>query len=610
MNDALSTQNDLDPESLRLHLPDGPGVYLFKDHSDRVIYVGKAKSLKKRVLSYFKPSQELPYKTALMMTRAEGLEFIVTATEKEAFILESNLVKKLMPRYNIVLRDDKQYPCLRLDIEEPYPRLTIVRRIRKDGALYFGPFSSANGVRSTLRLIHQIFQIRECKGKSLPTRSRPCLNYQLGRCLGACAHEVSSSSYKEVVNQVRLFLEGRNRELIKQLEQNMQEASEDLNFEKAARVRDQIKAVENTIERQNVVSPKMEDQDVIGLAQTNGVFQLAILFVRKGYLLGSRDYVFRDKGGTSSEVMEAFLKQYYSRELFIPKHILISEPVEDLIPIKEWISDLAKKKVLIHHPQRGEKRRLVRMAKANAENLLNIRTLKHEDDLVEMARSVLKLKNIPRSVEGLDISNLYGGMAVGTVVSFMDGQPNKSGYRNYKIKGVEGIDDYGMMSELVSRRLSGGNPPDLFVVDGGKGHLMAVVKVMENFPGMEMPDAVAIAKPDEKERHEKIYIPGRRNPLSLLSDHPVLLLLMRVRDEAHRRAITYHRKLRAKSMKESELDLIPGVGARRKQLLLEHFGEVRAIADAKLEDVLRVPGISSTLGESILKFLNQKNHQK
>jgi excinuclease ABC subunit C len=412
------------------------------------------------------------------------------------------------------------------------------------------------------------------------------------------------------VNQVRLFLEGRNRELIKQLEQNMQEASEDLNFEKAARVRDQIKAVENTIERQNVVSPKMEDQDVIGLAQTNGVFQLAILFVRKGYLLGSRDYVFRDKGGTSSEVMEAFLKQYYSRELFIPKHILISEPVEDLIPIKEWISDLAKKKVLIHHPQRGEKRRLVRMAKANAENLLNIRTLKHEDDLVEMARSVLKLKNIPRSVEGLDISNLYGGMAVGTVVSFMDGQPNKSGYRNYKIKGVEGIDDYGMMSELVSRRLSGGNPPDLFVVDGGKGHLMAVVKVMENFPGMEMPDAVAIAKPDEKERHEKIYIPGRRNPLSLLSDHPVLLLLMRVRDEAHRRAITYHRKLRAKSMKESELDLIPGVGARRKQLLLEHFGEVRAIADAKLEDVLRVPGISSTLGESILKFLNQKNHQK
>ncbi len=609
MNEAPLTLRDLAPESLHLNVPEGPGVYIFRDRSDQIIYVGKAKNLKKRVLAYFKPSGDLPHKTALMMNKAEGLDYFLTATEKEAFILEDTLVKRHMPRYNIILRDDKRYPCLRFDIQNPFPRLSIVRKIKKDGALYFGPFSSANSVRRTLKLIDRIFHLRKCKGRDLPKRSRPCLNYQLDRCLGACVHQVSSSAYKEIVDQVKLFLEGRNRELIRQLKKNMTQASEQLDFEKAARIRDQIRAVEATIERQHVVSPKMEDQDVIGLAQENGRFQVVILFVRKGYLLGSRDYLFRNKGVSSAEIMKAFLKQYYAQESFIPKHILISESVEDLPPLNDWISDLAGKKVSVHHPMKGEKLRLVKMAVTNAENLLTMHTEIQKDDLMVLAKSVLRLRKLPRAIEGLDISALRGDQAVGTVVSFLDGLPHKPSYRNYKIKGIQGIDDYGMMSEVVSRRLSRGTPPDLFLVDGGKGHLLAVRKAMHDFPELDLPDVVAIAKADErkKSKTDKIYIFGRKNPLSLKSEHPVLLLLMRIRDEAHRRAITYHRKLRGKRLKESELDQISGIGPKKRKLLLGHFGDLNGVSEAKFEDLVLVPGISPSLAKNILTFFSERN---
>jgi excinuclease ABC subunit C len=514
-----------------------------------------------------------------------------------------------MPRYNIILRDDKRYPCLRFDIQNPFPRLGIVRKIKKDGALYFGPFSSANSVRSTLKLIDKIFHLRKCKGRDLPKRSRPCLNYQLGRCLGACVHEVSSSAYQEIVDQVRLFLEGRNRELIRQLKGNMTQASEQLDFEKAARIRDQIRAVEATIERQHVVSPKMQDHDVIGLVEEDGRFQLVILFVRKGYLVGSRDYLFRNKGVSSPEVMEAFLKQYYAKESFIPKHILISVSVEDLSPLKDWISDLAGKKVSVHHPIRGEKLRLVRMALTNAEKLLSTRAQMQKDDLMALAKSALRLRKTPRTIEGVDISTLHGDKAVGTVVSFLDGLPHKSGYRNYKIRGIEGIDDYGMMSEVVARRLSKGNLPDLFLVDGGKGHLLAVKKTMRNFPELELPDVVAIAKADERKgsKTDKIYILGRKNPLSLKSENPVLLLLMRIRDEAHRRAITYHRKLRGKQFKASELDQIPGIGPKKRKLLIRHFGDVMGVSDARIADLVLIPGINQYLAKNILTFFSERN---
>ena len=599
MDEVPQISLDLNPETLHELLPEGPGVYLFKDGSGTIIYVGKAKNLRKRILSYFRAPGEVSHKTAVMMSKAKGLETLLTTTDKEAFILESHLIKKHLPRYNIVLRDDKQYPWLRLDTKENYPNLSIVRRVKKDGARYFGPFSSAHSVRSTLKLIDRIFQLRKCKGHAPPQRSRPCLNFQLNQCLGPCANQVPEEIYKEFIEQVVLFLEGRSQELIKELKKNMQAASEQLDFEKAAKIRDQIIAVERTVERQNVVSPKMEDQDVIGLGQKEGAFQIVNLFIRKGYLSGSRSYLIKNEGGTAPEVMEAFLKQYYDRNSFIPKHILISEPVEDLSSLEDWLSEVAGKRLYLEQPSKGEKLRLVKMAVANAENLLIRRAAEGNQDVLALAAAALKLRKRPKTMECTDISNTYGDMAVGVTVSFLDGLPHRAGYRNFKIRSIEGIDDYAMMTEVIRRRLSKGSPPDLLVVDGGKGHLQAVKKAIDEMRSDNPPDLVAIAKKDQKGEGEKVYILGRKNPVNLREDHPVLLLLMRIRDEAHRRAITYHRRLRRKAFTASELDEIPGLGPRRKRLLLRHFDTLSSIHNASIEELTKVSGITLSLAEKI-----------
>jgi excinuclease ABC subunit C len=411
-----------------------------------------------------------------------------------------------------------------------------------------------------------------------------------------------------VVQQVRLFLEGRNQELTAQLRRKMVKAGEHLEFEKAAGIRDQISAIEKTVERQHVVSTKMEDEDIIGLARKESMHQLVILFVRKGSLMGSRDYLFKNQPCDAAEVMEGFLKQYYRKETFIPKRILISEPVEDLLPITEWLSDLAGHKIVIYQPLRGEKRRLVEMAVANAENYLNGRWESQKEDLVSMAQSALKLKMPPRYIEGLDISNFQGDEAVGSIVSFVDGLPHRSGYRNYRMKVVNGIDDYGMMAEVVERRVSKGHLPDLFLVDGGKGHLAVVKKVLDRQENPGVPEVISIAKQDkhQQEKQDKIYTPGRKNPIGLRADHPVLLLMMRIRDEAHRRAITYHRKLRGKHLKGSELDLIPGIGVKRKKILLTHFKDISAIADATVESLVSVQGINRSLAERIFSFFQSR----
>ena len=602
VNETLENKLSMDPEFLKAHASEGPGIYIFKDGSGRPIYVGKAKNLKKRVLSYFKTSGDVPLKTQIMISRAKSLEFILTGTDKEAFILESNLIKKHLPRYNIILRDDKQYPWLRLDPNEPYPSLCIVRKARKDGARYFGPFSSALSVRSTVKLIDRLFHLRKCRDRSLPKRPRPCLNYQLERCLGPCATEVSGEIYRQIVDQVTLFLEGRSQELIHILRRSMETASQNLDFERAAKIRDQIRAVERTVERQSVVSPKMEDQDVIGLARSDARFQVVVLSIRKGHLTGSREYAFRNEEGTPSEVMEAFVKQYYPREAFIPKRVLLSEPIEDQAGIQGWMSELAGKKIFIESPSRGEKTRLTKMAVANAENLLKSRV---EPDLAAMAQEVLKLRKPPRLMEAVDISNISGDMAVGATVSFVDGKPHRAGYRNFKIKTVEGIDDYGMMAELISRRLSKDPLPDLIVVDGGKGHLAAVKRVVDTLKSGDPPELVAIAKANQGEEADKVFIPGRKNPIPLRQDHPVLHLLMRIRDEVHRRAISYHRKLRGKDLTASVLDKIPGIGLKKKRSLLNYFGSLDAVAGATAEELGLVPGISPGEAKTIADFFSR-----
>lgn len=616
------THIPLSEQLKRNPLPQGPGVYLFKDAQDRVIYVGKAKNLHKRVLSYFRPDADLSTKTVLMMKRAQGLGSILTATEKEAFILESNLIKKYLPRYNIILRDDKRYPCLRLDIHSPFPHLRIVRKIKKDGALYFGPFSSANAVRSTHRVIDRVFKLRKCRHRELKKRSRPCLNFQMNRCLAPCSYAISPEQYGDIVHQVRLFLEGRNQELLKRLRKDMDIAAAALDFEKAAGIRDQIAAIEKTVERQHVVSPRMEDQDVIGISRKGNLHQVVLLYVRKGYLMGTRSYLFKDKTASPSDICQAFLKQYYARGVFLPAQILLSHPVEDQAAINEWLSGLAGKKILIRTPRRGEKRKLISMAVTNAENLLQRQSADAQEDIMDRVQRALGLHNRPRIIEGLDISNLHGGMAVGSVVSFVGGQPHTADYRNYRIKDFDGIDDYGMMGQLVARRLKQGNLPDLFVIDGGKGHLRAVKRVVDGYAREAalrkgyakaadtrgpVPGLLSIAKPDRgrKETSDRIYIPGRKNPLPLRDDDPVLLLMMHIRDEAHRRAIGYHRNLRNKGLTHSDLNDIPGVGPKRKQRLLQHFNGLQEISQASVTALEQVPGIHHTLAEAIASFFKE-----
>jgi excinuclease ABC subunit C len=614
MASTRHTQYELDPRVLRNTLPDAPGVYLFVDAGGRVIYVGKAKSLRKRVLSYFRTNGDSTTKTGRMMKRAGGLDFILTHTEQEAFILEGHLIKKHMPRYNIILRDDKQYPCLCLDVQESFPRLAIVRKIKKDGALYFGPFSSANAVRSTKKLIDRVFKLRKCKSQDLPKRNRPCLNFQMNHCLGPCAHDIPPDQYHEIVQQVRLFLDGRSQELIADLQRDMEMAARNLDFEKAAGIRDQTRAIQKTVERQHVVSPRMEDQDVIGLSQKEGVYQVAILFIRRGYLTGTRNHLIKEPSALPSEVMEAFLKQHYGREAFIPKEILISEPVEDSVPIMQWLSGLAEKRVVILNPRRGEKKKLTGMAVANAENLLVGYAESQKEDLLSSARTLFGLARSPRRIEGLDISNFQGGLAVGTIVSFVEGAPHRAGYRNFRIRQEGIIDDYGMMAEMVERRLAKGALPDLFLVDGGKGHLATVRRVIEEWRHannqaadsrgqheVPMPEVISIAKPDDPSQDpcDKIYLPGRMNPVMMKAGHPVLLLMMRIRDEAHRRAVTYHRRLREKHLTRSELDHIPGIGKEKKAQLLRHFKGIEDIAHAKVEELERAPGIGRGLAEAV-----------
>jgi excinuclease ABC subunit C len=603
---------EIDQGVLRSDPPDAPGVYLFKDASGHVIYVGKAKNLRKRVLSYFRTGPDITAKTAVMMNNARGLDYILTATENEAFLLESTLIKGYMPKYNVILRDDKQYPCLRLDIKEPYPRLSMVRKIRKDGAVYFGPFSSSHSVKSSLRLIERIFRLRKCKTGRLSKRPRPCLNFQMGRCLGPCALDVPSSAYRDIVAQVRLFLEGRSSELLRQLQKEMTRLSDQEDYEEAARIRDQIGALKRTIERQHVVSAHLEDQDVIGLACRENRYQLVINFIRKGYLTGSRNYSFKDITTANTEVMEAFLKQYYSQATFFPKDILISETIDDPDSIAEWISCIAGEKISLIKPLRGAKLKMVEMAVSNAEQAL-LQTERHQkEDLLELTRSMLNLKKMPERIECLDISNLQGGLAVGTAVSFVNGQPFKAGYRNYRINQIEGINDYGMMAELVTRHLQGGDPPDLLVLDGGKGHLMAADKALEPLNIEEPPEIISIAKADDKkgEKSDKIFLRGRKNPLVLRGDNPVLLMLMRIRDEAHRRAVTYHRKLRSGQMEKSQLDLIPGIGPRKKRQLLKKYSDIKEISMAKPEDIALVKGISMNLAQSISDFFLKERGKK
>ncbi|MBN1932723.1 MAG: excinuclease ABC subunit UvrC [Desulfobacterales bacterium] len=588
-----------------------PGVYLMKDAADNIIYVGKARNLKKRLTSYFGISGQFDGKTVALIKQVSDFETIITGTEKEALILESNLIKHHRPRYNVILKDDKRYPSLRLDTKQPYPNLSIVRKTENNGALYFGPFSSAQAVRETLRIINKTFKLRKCKSQTFKNRVRPCLNYQMGLCLAPCCLDVDKSQYNEIVKEVIAFLKGKTPELIRKIKADMTAAAEARDYEAAAVLRDKMYALGKTIEKQISVTTDFKDRDVIGLAKSNEFSIITILFVRGGFILGSRHFRFKETMSTDAEMLGSFIKQYYETSNFVPKEIIVPILPEDSTLISDWLKSIKGTKVNILQPQRGEKALLLKMADQNAENELKemIISIESDTDLLFRLSKVLQMDKIPRQIECLDNSNISGTEAVAGIVVFKDGKPDKRFYRKYKIKSVVKQNDYAYMAEVLKRRYKKAENsehfPDLLMVDGGKGQLNIAVSVTKSLGLEDKFEVIGIAKKDEKkgETQDKIYKPGRTNPLNFGREGELLLFLQRVRDEAHRFAISFHRKRRAKKSMASILDTIPGVGKKRKVMLLKHFGSIKKIRAATLDEISAVPGINRTVAQAVQKAL-------
>ncbi len=598
--------------------PRSPGVYIMHDAAGKVIYVGKANDLKSRISSYFTGKDTRPM-APFLMARVRDIEFITTATEKEALILENNLIKKHRPRYNVILRDDKTYYHLSLDPSEPYPRLTLVRKRLNNAALYFGPYPSGLAAKETLRFVQQVFPLRTCRNRDFQLRPRPCLEYQIGRCLAPCKNLIDEAAYRKLAQSAVSFLQGRRRELVSDLKRQMEDAARDLNYEEAARLRDRIGALEHALERQNVDWGGLEDQDVLGVYTDQDTYQLCILFVRGGKLLGSKSFTPVKTKADAGEVISSLLGQYYDGsnlpdELILPLHL----PDEDVIA--EWLTDQKGKKVPLTVPQRGAKKALADMAGANARELFLSGQKKEEQRAAALAvlQEKLSLSKLPRRIECYDISNISGKDAVGSMVVLQDGEPDKSGYRRFRIRGLDEPDDYGMMREVLTRRFSGTQPlPDLVVVDGGKGQLNVALSVLNDLK-IKL-DVAGLAKeeraiPTAKVRlrgkaakaEDRVYLPRRKDAVFLSSKPAALALLQRVRDEAHRFAVSYYHRLKNKNDFRSVLDAIPDVGSERKRELLKYFGSVKQVRLASLSDLQKVPGIGKELAEKIYSHLRKE----
>ncbi len=592
-------------------VPTGPGVYLMKNRQGQILYVGKAKNLRKRVSSYQRVNPKISPKTALLLSRVAAVETILTRTEKEAFILEASLIKKHRPRFNIDLKDDKSYPRIKVTLGEEWPRVFVTRRRIKDGSRYFGPYSSAGAMRNTLNIIKRLFPLRRCKGRNLKKRGRPCLNYQMGHCLAPCSGKVGKEQYSRMVTTILMVLEGRNRQLRAQLETEMQRAAETLEFEKAALVRDNLQALAKTLEKQVVVSNLDRDQDVFGYVRKGAGVGIAVMNVRQGIVCGQQVFFLLDPIGDDSEVLREVLRQYYTREQRVPDELLLPFQVADHAFLVEWLGDMRGKGVQLRVPKRGQGLKLLHMAAANARQI-HIDQVNRERSWQELARNLqtkLHLRSFPARVECLDISNIGGKQPVGSLVCFMDGEKAPKEYRHYSISGAHEPDDYRMMAEVLARRFAVDDKqktlPDLLVIDGGKGHLNVARDVLLEKGLQSKVELVSIAK-DKENRTDKIYRPGRKNPISLVRHSPVLFFLMQIRDESHRFGITFHRRLRRKSTLASELDHVPGIGPARRKTLLKTLGSMAKIKKAAPEEFASVPGIGPELAAQIWDFFNTK----
>ncbi len=612
MKKAKKVEREIDFSTKLKNLPDSTGVYLFRDSSGRVIYVGKAKSLKNRVRSYFTTPSDHP-RIIKLVSSIRDLEMLVTDSELEALILESNLIKEYQPRYNVNLKDDKRYPHIKIT-DEVYPRVLVVRRIIDDKAKYFGPYTNVRAMRQTLKFLRKVFPVRSCN-LVIPSKRkyRVCLDYYIGRCPGCCEPgKTSPQEYAEIIEGVVLFLSGRSEEVIEKLEVRMNKLSKAEEFEKAANVRDQIAAIKSMIQKQKVVSNDLIDRDIIAMARSVEDICIVVLQIRKGVLIGRQHfYLTAGEEISDSKVLSSFILRYYKSAFFLPSEIFLTLEPDERSLISQWFISQKAKSLKLYYPKKGEKHKLVGLAEKNAHLLLgellaekSLTKKKPSAVLINLQRS-LYLKSIPLTIAACDISNLGGTDAVGSIVFFSEAKPLKKGYRRFKIKTVEGQDDCSMMAEVITRYFNHlienrEDFPDLLLIDGGKGQLGATLKALKAL-GIESQQCVALAK-----RFDEIYLPNRSQPIGIPKTSSVLKLLQRVRNEAHRFAINYHRKLRTQKIDISELDKIPGIGDKRKYILLGTFGSVEGIKKAKLQELLSTSGVPRKVAVKVYEHFHQR----
>ncbi|SHF36230.1 Excinuclease ABC subunit C [Caldanaerobius fijiensis DSM 17918] len=607
-------------------LPDEPGVYIMKNDKNEIIYVGKAVSLKNRVRQYFQNSKNHPPKVRAMVNNIADFEYIITDSELEALILECNLIKENRPKYNILLRDDKNYPYIRITSEK-YPRIMFTRKVVKDGSKYYGPYSSAYAVRETIDVIRKMFPIRSCNIdiEKKAGKIRECLYYHIGKCSAPCTGRISQEEYQKICEDVSMFLDGKQDKLIDMLKEEMKLAADNLDFERAARLRDQISAIEKLMEKQKVLKLDMGDVDVVALARNGNRTCVQVFFIRKGKLVDRDSHILKDtEEMEDGEIMAAFLKQYYSEVSFIPREVLLMCPTGEEELLSRWLSERRGSKVKVFVPKRGEKLDLVKMVKNNAEETLN-KTIalsnsdKKKDRVVTDKASIeladaLGLEKPPYRLEAYDISNIQGYESVASMVVFEDGRPKKSDYRRFKIKTVSGPDDYSSMQEVIIRRFEHSKRedddkfavlPDLILIDGGHGHVNAILEVLKDMK-VDIP-VCGMVKDDKHKTRGLIYMGGE---VGLPITSRAFKLIARIQEEAHRFAITYHRVLRDKAVTKSILDDIIGIGEARKKALLSHFGSIEKIKNATLDELKKVKGMNSKTALSVYEYFHRQGVEK
>lgn len=587
-------------------LPERAGVYLFKDEKGRILYIGKALSLKKRVRSYFQKGEFSP-RIGALVSKIEDVEWIVTESEAEAFLLESNLIKHHHPRYNIRFRDDKSYPYIKLSTNQDFPRVFLTRNPKKDGSSYFGPYANVKAARKTLRLIQRLFPLRRCKHR-FRRRLSPCLNFYIKECSAPCVGEIDKEDYDHLVRGVSLFLQGHYDALVSDLKQEMLKASQNQEFERAAKMRDAIRAIEKMSQTQTVTSFPGEDVDLIAIAREKRQACVVIFIIREGKVV-DRNHFFLNisKEDSGEDILASFIKQYYVRASFVPSQIIVPGKVGEAGEIICWLSNRRGERVNITFPQKGDKVRLLKLAEQNAKLLLTQTKVGREKEALSQLKEYLSLSQIPSRIEGFDISNIAGTEATGSVVVFERGLPKKSEYRKFKVKTVQGVDDFAMLEEVIRRRYTrvlseGGQLPQLILVDGGKGQMGVCSRVLKSFD-LQQILIVGLAK-----EFEQVFIPLKSSPVDIPLNSPAMKLLQQVRDEAHRFAHSYHSRRRGRKIKESELERIPGIGDYTKKLLLSHFKSLEQVKRADLRELMDVPGIGERKAKVVKDWLERREN--